>query len=568
MFFKKSQQQLPQCTDEDFIAPIVKLVVMTRNEILLNKIVSKKSSLRDVLKFENLNPEAVYIHSGNPLDVNQRIIDLIPQNVSRLTNVELILDTVQMALEKKEKHIFYERILKPVANPFSLILFLPNEFIFSYKNYSQETLEYFKLENFSYNDNSCCNTPKDLFISGGKNGTKDFWKINNIKTNIEKLKDLPFSKTLHSMIYIPKKYIYFIGGNSKDVFYYDEFEDAFNDWSNLNNEIFSPALTLVDNTFIYAFGVQKFRNKNDFIERTNLREKPKWEILNIKLNNLIFNMKNFGAVLSDDKKVYFLGGREEKGEKLFCFDIDNNEIIKCRQENFSLIGFDKNFYMLNDFNSALIPNLNEEAQIIIFNRKKKKFKKVKFDKEYDQVILSNDMSIKNDQDNKFNVIWKQIKNDLDMSFGDQLNMPQFEDLCKKNDEVENINSYGNIEEVNDKEYLRAKVEDKNDEEVSLRYLFGLGVDEPIELRYESLKLNEFFTDEYKTIVVEEINRQEINKNIKPKIPPTNQSVEIPITDSSIRKSNISERQVNYYKVEIPFTEVKSSVNEKSIKYYK
>jgi hypothetical protein len=46
--------------NEDFIAPTVRLIVMSKKEILLNKIVPKRSSIRDILRHERLREGKQY----------------------------------------------------------------------------------------------------------------------------------------------------------------------------------------------------------------------------------------------------------------------------------------------------------------------------------------------------------------------------------------------------------------------------------------------------------------------------------------------------------------------------
>ena len=218
-------QNILRYINEDFAPPTVRLILVTQKETLLNKIVSKKSTLHDILKEEGLKEAKNYLLFGKPVHLDQKIIDLIPKNYSNLSNIELIIEDKNILLE--DDKIYYEKILKPLDDPFKILVFSPNEFNISIKSYPDETIEKFGLKKFSLKSSSYCNTPDNLYISGGSgedyssvnSGNKHFWKINSIKTNIEKLDDLPIDKQSHSMIYIPKHYIYFIGGNNKTFFF-------------------------------------------------------------------------------------------------------------------------------------------------------------------------------------------------------------------------------------------------------------------------------------------------------------------------------------------------------------
>ena len=80
-----------------------------------------------------------------------------------------------------------------------------------------------------------------------------------------------------SNTFIPKNYIYFIGGNSKETFYYDINSNLFNYWAPLKQDKISPALALINNRYIYAITEQKNKKKFDFIEKTDLMKYPEWE---------------------------------------------------------------------------------------------------------------------------------------------------------------------------------------------------------------------------------------------------------------------------------------------------
>ena len=60
--------------NEDFIAPTVRLIVMSKKEILLNKIVPKRSSLRDIFRHERLREGKQYTLSGKPLNLDDKLL--------------------------------------------------------------------------------------------------------------------------------------------------------------------------------------------------------------------------------------------------------------------------------------------------------------------------------------------------------------------------------------------------------------------------------------------------------------------------------------------------------------
>ena len=388
-------KKLPNCDDVDFMAPATWVMVFLKDEVLMNKIVSKKARLKDIFISGNLDPNGNYIMDDRPLDVNKTIMELLPKNADQLTEVKLIIEAIKLNLEDEKKEIYFEQVLKPFENPFRILVFTSKGFTASFQKYPVATLKKYGLENFSDSASAYCNTGKALYISGGKNrgkGTKDFLRICSLKLNIERLPDITIKKENHSMIYIPKNYIYFVGGNSKDTFFYDTSSNLFGDWAPLKQEKISPALALVNNRHLYAFTEQKEKKKFDFFERTDLKKIPEWEKITVKVVEP-FPMHNFGAAVGNDGKVYFLGGRRDKGEKIYCYNTLKNIIEPCGQENSSLKIADKTFYFLNEYNSALIPNeIRDDVEIVLFNRTKNKFRKIHYAKDIEETIEVKNMS--------------------------------------------------------------------------------------------------------------------------------------------------------------------------------
>ena len=391
-------EDLLKLSDEDLVPPRTRVVVLISQEILCDKIVPKKAQLKTILQSGNLDPNAGYLLDKKPVDVNKTIYELLPRNMDQLTEVKLVIEAMQKNLEKENETTF-NQVIKPCENPFRLLVFSAIEFSSVFKMYPPDAIKYYQLDNFSEISSAYCNSQTDLYISGGKNknkGTKDFWKISNLNYNIKKLNDLPVKKENHSMIFVLKK-IFFVGGNSKETFFYNTSNNNFGQWAPLNHEKISPALALINDKFLYAISEQKDRKKFDFVERTNLLGAPQWEKIKVKLIEP-FPMKNFGAAVGYDTKIYFLGGRRNKGEKIYCLNTTKNVIEPCGQENSSLRIGDKTFYHLNKYNSALIPNeLREDIQVILFNRQKNKFRKVHYSKDLEEKIELKDFSYPDDK---------------------------------------------------------------------------------------------------------------------------------------------------------------------------
>ena len=246
---------------EDFISPSIRVIIKSKLEVITNKIFPRNTIFKNILLSEGLSPEIKYTFMKNPVDLNKSIIDIIPKYRDIITDIELIIEANILDLDSndtKKIDSLYSKILRPLDKPFRILSFSPQENNISIKKFSYQTLNSLGLENFSCSKSSYCNTPYDLYISGGSGNPddegerKNFYKINHIKTTIEKLEDLPLEKIYHSMIYIPRKYIYFIGGTNRGTFYYDFINKTFKFWAPLKSIKKYPALVLVNN-LLYLF---------------------------------------------------------------------------------------------------------------------------------------------------------------------------------------------------------------------------------------------------------------------------------------------------------------------------
>ena len=144
-------------------------------------------------------------------------------------------------------------------------------FIFNKLNNSTLSFEYstnIYLQMKTVNQFSAyCNALNNLYISGGEmpnnEVTNSFIRLdlNEIQQNIfvpTQLCNLQKKRYWHSMIFIPEKYIFIVGGpNETDVELYDIDKNISRIDSKLNTERCEPSLILVNNKFLYAiFGFQ------------------------------------------------------------------------------------------------------------------------------------------------------------------------------------------------------------------------------------------------------------------------------------------------------------------------
>ena len=172
-----------------------------------------------------------------------------------------------------------------------------------------------------------CNAKGFLYFSGGENEQtydpdktvakyNDFFCVdltklneNNNKILIKELPNLIEPRTWHSMIYIPNKYIFIVGGsNTKSVEIYNiETNELIKD-SELNETRSECTLCLVNNMYLYAFyGFLIHQEYNKTIERCNLlKEERKWEYFGYKSSIDELNFKiSFFEISYYKNNVYY-----------------------------------------------------------------------------------------------------------------------------------------------------------------------------------------------------------------------------------------------------------------------
>ena len=160
------------------------------------------------------------------------------------------------------------------------------------------------------------------------------------------------------MIFIPKSYIFIIGGkNAKEVLIYEikEGNSEYEKYPNLlPRELLEPSLISVDNKYIYIL-----ENSTIFLNiyRVNILSVSPFEKIEIKENNINMNQKFFGVVKKRNS-ILFLGGQKLN----MNFDKkeynDNNENNYCYEYHFNdntVTQSKKNFFSINFIEKTFIP---------------------------------------------------------------------------------------------------------------------------------------------------------------------------------------------------------------------
>ena len=171
-----------------------------------------------------------------------------------------------------------------------------------------------------------CNALDKLYISGGEiennQASNSFIcvDLNEVQQNIFVPSQLCYLKKpryWHSMIFIPEKYIFIIGGpNETDVELYNIDTNISTIDSKLNSERCEPSLILVNNKFLYAiFGFHLYESFINTIERCNLhRKKREWEMVDYKLSNTQSIARAFFGVSYVSNNIILLSDKESQND--------------------------------------------------------------------------------------------------------------------------------------------------------------------------------------------------------------------------------------------------------------
>ena len=240
-----------------------------------------------------------------------------------------------------------------------------------------------------------CNAKNCLYFSGGEKEQSyeveeksaqynefisiDLTKLssNNDKLEINQLPNLNVPRTWHSMIFVPNKYIFIVGGsNTKTVELYDMEEKKLTKDSELNEERCETTLCLVNNIYLYAFyGFFLHKDYNNSIERCNLlKEERKWEDIYAVEKSALRFKPSFFAISYFKNDLLLIGGNDAGEEERYdyLYKLENeedkkDEILDYKFESKEKINiFKDKFFMPIDNNKAVNIPLSIGGEIKVF----------------------------------------------------------------------------------------------------------------------------------------------------------------------------------------------------------
>ena len=326
--------------------------------------------------------------------------EIFNNNIPEVVRMKYIYKGLDIAENAKQSYIENNTIIgSPILDnteTFGIITYDINNK--SLNSYSFQRSEYSELTYFN-SFTAYCNAQNCLYFSGGEkeqpyeveeNSEKydEFYCLDLSKLNrnenrlaLNELNKLNEPRTWHSMIYVPNKYIFIVGGsNTKSVELYDIEEKKLTKDSELNEIRCECTLCLVNNMYLYAFcGFLLHKDYNNSIERCNLlKEERKWEKIDTIENCKIkFKPSFFGISYFKENELILIGGNdmgeEERSDYLYKFGNEENEKDEIEEYKFDLkdkicIFKDKLFMPTNDNKAINIPLIiGDEIKVIIFD---------------------------------------------------------------------------------------------------------------------------------------------------------------------------------------------------------
>jgi hypothetical protein len=422
---------IPQVRSEPPRAKDIKLIIResSTNNTLLEQVFPGQtvfSSVLDTIKprlNNNLSGyEILSKQHGKDVEISNRIgeplLSLFPN--MDLMEIYLLNVSLDIPLDVKAAYIQTTNLIASpkFESPFEIVTYdKVNDQIsyFLYKNMDIPELK--KFNHFS----AYCNGKDKLYISGGdkslseENFPNSFveFDLNNLKNSVSALKVLPNlhqGRGWHSMIFIPNKYIFIVGGiDTKSVEVYDTHLNEIKLFGELNEFRSECSLCCVNNSSLYVFfGYIYKKNFNNTIEMCNLRSKShQFTRVSITLaEGCIFEPSFFTIAYanSDKNSLILLGVDEESQNKhheskeksvrsyRFTPSDQENALITYAAEVTPLEGlFSEKFFIPINPNTSMIMPMYSSDEVKIISMKDGlittvKFEEMHHDTTYDEIV--------------------------------------------------------------------------------------------------------------------------------------------------------------------------------------
>ena len=354
----------------------LKVIYYTKRRQLGSKIFFATSKFQEVLLYfeKNLKDPQTFLKSSYFLNGKQIFPnDILLYFCTVDPNLRLVEEDLFIEIEELE-HIddssepIFSKLLKPLINPFKLIMLNVKEGILQMVDFDKEKIKNFGFDCLVNNNYACCNSLDALYISFGKN----LWIISNKNFALEK-KEMPIAKEKHSMVYIVSNNTIFIaGGDNTDSFYYDINNKEFIPWGKMCGIQEKPALIQYGD-FLYSFN--SFNPSGIYFERTKLTSPAKkWEKLIPQSGDQesgFFYNKLFGVSKCSGGNILFAGGINNQ-LRTFVYNLKLNVLYININKDESILLSERTFYKIDhNFNIGITQNIEKNHIIAIINKNSK-----------------------------------------------------------------------------------------------------------------------------------------------------------------------------------------------------
>ena len=310
--------------------------------------------------------------------LNEKIANIFPNTENAEVNLLYLGLDINEDI-KSEYESSFDVIGSPLFNlgdKFGVLIYHVKENIFSSEIIDNKILT--KFNNLS----AICNMRNIMYISGGEEKNINSKKTKSIdlfysidllnKNKIEELPSLNTSRSFHSMIYIPNKYIFIIGGGTDEVELYDTKKNSIDIDSKMKEIRNECTLFVMNNSVLYAFcGMSPDGAFLTTVEKCNLRQKERsWSYVNYTTadNTLFEDCYYIGHFFSDTSLILFAANEDEKKEYaniLFDLEYEDNPTISYYEGGVKItdVVAEKIFHPVRDNNAIMIPYITTSAKI-------------------------------------------------------------------------------------------------------------------------------------------------------------------------------------------------------------
>ena len=297
-------------------------------EVIHENFWNKKTKIYEIIQDFKINYDKGYLNLEKDLtfyyEINNEEIDLKKKIIDyRLIDKKLIIyiKSLFKLPNNIEKYIIDNSMLFGAVNIPTSNFYIYNK---EMKKFQKEEFRKFKIEDLKCvtHYSSYCNGINTLYIYGGEKDRKSIFLflILDLKTMKFKKYEANFHPNhLHSMIFIPKYYVFIFGDlNTLDnCIYFDTEKKVFFPYKKIEEEIESPSLSCINNQYLYVF---KEKGLKLLIYKTDLKKKPNWEKIEPKYKKDVNVYMTIFAVSKLNANSIIFFGRYD------CRNEINNEI--------------------------------------------------------------------------------------------------------------------------------------------------------------------------------------------------------------------------------------------------